>query len=188
MRRVFIYIISSLMIINLFPILPPFLKNIEAADGTKTVIDYYLQLPDSYYQCESENILQKKDKLSMIISQDLKKGYIKATTLDGGIPIEAALYTDETMGISVLAVNVKCPSGCMCRKLDFFFASEGRLLKIDGDFIFPKIEEIEKAAGKTGGYNFTLSEYENLIYVVEEQSGKVLLKIRWRGGTFIITL
>lgn len=154
--------------------------------GEKTVVDYYLQLPDEYFQCEIVKIFRQKDKLSQIKRKDIKKGYILASTSDGGIPVEIALFTDDYMGITVLAVNVRCSSGCMCRKLDFFFVSDGKLMKSEGEGLFPKIEDIEKAAGVTGGYEFIIPEGSKNIKVASEESGKVLLTIDWSGGTFNI--
>ena len=105
----------SIVIISLFvfSIISAADQNSGTLPGEKTVIDYYLQLPDEYFQCETVKILRQKDKLSQIKRKDLKKGYILASTSDGGIPVEIALFTDDYMGIKVLAVNVRCPSGCM---------------------------------------------------------------------------
>ncbi len=158
----------------------------ENVSGGKTIVDYYLLLPDEYFQCETANILRQKDKLAQIKKKDLKKGYILASTSDGGLPVEVALFTDDYMGITVLAVNVRCQSGCMCRKLDFFFVSDGKLMKSEGEGIFPKIEDIEKAAGVTDGYEFILPERGKAVNVASEDSGKVLLVIEWSGGTFNI--
>ncbi len=158
----------------------------EKAKTEKTILDYYFLIPDSYFQCETDVPLSSKGKLALIRKKDLKKGYIQAKTSDGGLPVELALFTDDYMGIRVLAVNIRCQSGCMCRRLDFFFISEGKLLKKEEGFIFPKIEEIEKAAGVTEGYEFILSEDGSGVKVANEENGKVLLLINWSGGTFNI--
>lgn len=160
--------------------------NAETAPGGKSILDYYLQIPDKYLQCETEDILQKKDKLALIKKKNLKKGYIQASTADGNFPVEIALFTDDQMGIKILALNVRCHSGCMCRKLEFFFISEGKLMKKDEGHIFPKDEDIEKAAGVSGGYEFILSEGGRSIKVAEEESGKTLLVVEWSGGMFYV--
>lgn len=160
--------------------------NAEKVKGEKTILDYYLMVPDSYFQCETDVPLSSKNKLALIKKKNLKKGYIQAKTSDGGLPMELALFTDDYMGIKVLAVNVRCQSGCMCRRLDFFFISDGKLLKKEEGFIFPKIEEIEKAAGVNEGYEFILSEDGSGIKVTGEENGKTLLMIGWSGGTFYI--
>jgi len=154
--------------------------------GNKTILDYYLMIPDSYFQCETEDLLRQKDKLELIRKKNLAKGYIRASTKDGNIPVEAALFKDDYLGIKVVAVNVTCPSGCMCRKLDFFFVSNGNLMKNEESSIFPKTEDIEKAAGVTAGYLFFISEDGKGINVTEAGSGRLLLKIEWSGGTFNI--
>jgi len=158
----------------------------ENAPGGKTIVDYYLQLPDEYFQCETAKILRQKDKLAQIKRKDIKKGFILAATSDGGLPVEVSLFTDDYMGIKVLAVNVRCQSGCICRKLDFFFVSDGKIMKSEAEGIFPEIKDIEKAAGMTEGYEFILPENGKIINVVAEDSGKVLLVIEWSGGTFNI--
>jgi hypothetical protein len=182
----FSYTLSLLYIITVFFIVTVSSAAAESVPGEKTVLDYYIQLPDKYFQCETENILRKKDKLALIKKKDLKKGYIQALTIDGSIPVEAALFTDDYMGIAVLAVNMRCSSGCMCRKLDFFFVSDGKLMKSDDGHLFPEIEVIEKAAGITEGYEFILSDDGKNIKVANEENGKVLLIIEWSGGTFNI--
>ena len=184
MKKYLSHFYSILFIIAVFFNMSGAAISAESAAAQKTVIDYYLQLPDRYFQCETENMLKQKDKLSLIKNKNLKKGYIQASTLDGGIPIEIFLFTDDYMGIKVLAVNLRCGSGCMCRKLDFFFISEGKLMKNEGGFLFPKIEDIEKAAGVSDGYEFILPDDGSGIKVSDEQSGKILLNIEWSGGTF----
>lgn len=159
---------------------------VSPAAAEKTILDYYLQLPDEYFQCETENILQKKDKLSVIRTKDLKKGYIHAVTLDGSLPVEAVIFKDENMGIKVLAVNIRCGAGCMCRKLDFFFISDGKIMKNSGEGLFPAPDDIEKAAGVSDGYEFEIPEDGKSINVIADESGKLLLKIKWSGGTFNI--
>lgn len=183
------FMINSSIVINIvfiFSLISAADLNPGTLPGEKTVVDYYLQLPDEYFQCETVKILRQKDKLSQIKRKDVKKGYILASTSDGGIPIEIALFTDDYMGIKVLAVNVRCRWGCMCRKLDFFFVSDGKLMKSEGEGLFPEIEDIEKAAGITGGYEFIIPEGSRNIKVASEESGKVLLTIDWSGGTFNI--
>lgn len=176
----------ALIVIFLFLIISAADLNSGTLPEEKTVIDYYFQLPDEYFQCETANILSRKDKLSQIKRKDLKKGYILASTSDGGTPVEIALFTDDYMGIKVIAVNVRCGSGCMCRKLDFFFVSDGRLMKSEVEGLFPNLADIEKAAGVTGGYEFVIPEGSKNINVAAEKSGKILLTIEWSGGTFNI--
>ncbi len=184
MKKFLGFILSALIVTGYFSFIET--VPVTAAAMEKTVLDYYLQLPDEYFQCETENILKQKDKLSRIKKKDLKKGYIHATTMDGNIPIETVLFTDEYMGISVFAVNVRCSAGCMCRRLDFFFVNDGRIMKNDGDGLFPSSEEIEKAAGVSDGYEFVLPEDGKGINIADEESGKILLRIKWSGGTFNI--
>ena len=149
-----------------------------------TIVDYYLQLPDEYFNCETDVPLSKKDKLALIKKKDLAGSYILAATKEGGFPLEAAVYRDDYLGIEVLAVNVRCGSGCMCRKLDFFFINNLNLSKDTKGYFFPKAADIEKATGVTEGYGFVLSGDGKSIKVVKEGSGRTLVVIGWSGGTF----
>ncbi|HNX25185.1 MAG TPA: hypothetical protein PKG60_14155 [Spirochaetota bacterium] len=186
MKKFIIQLSVILFILSVTAIVPENELKAGNAAGGKTIVDYYLQLPDEYFQCETYNILSRKDKLSQIKKKDLKNGYVLASISDGGIPVEVALFNDDYMGIRVLAVNVRCSSGCMCRKLDFFFVSDGKLMKSEGEGLFPKSEDIEKAAGTKEGYEFILSEEGKNIKVAAEANGKILLTIEWSGGTFNI--
>lgn len=156
----------------------------DSEPGKETVLDYYLLIPDEYFGCETNVPLGKNDRLALIKKKDLANGYILAATKDGGFPVEAAVYKDDFLGITVLAVNVWCGSGCMCNKLDFFFITNSKLSRDNGGFIFPKAGDIEKKTGISEGYRFVLPGDGKGINVVKEGSGKVLLKIEWSGGTF----
>lgn len=184
MKRQFVYSVFPAVMAFLFICMAGVTLSAESLPGRKTIVDYYLLLPDEYFQCEAVSILRNRDKLALIKKQDLKAGYLLAALKDSGFPLEAALYTDDNMGIKLLVVNVRCPQGCMCRKLDFFFLSDGTLVKDDGDYIFPKIEDIEKAAGTAENYEFVLPGNGKSINVIDVKTGKLLYKIRWSGGTF----
>jgi len=178
-----LYISLLLFIISISDVV---MLKAEPVTGEKNIVDYYLQLPDEYFFCETLIIPDRKDKLSLIKKKNLKDGYILASTKDGDFPLETALFTDDYMGLKLIAVNVRCGSGCMCRKLDFFFVSDGKLMKSANDYLFPKNDEIEKAAGIKDGYEFSLPGDGKYINVIDGDSGKVLLKIEWSGGTFNI--
>jgi len=185
MKKIYIYNFFVLIAVMLFTVTAGVLSA-EDATGEKSIVDYYLQLPDKYFQCETENILSRKDKLSLIKKKNIKSGFILASTIDGGFPLEAALFTDDYMGIKILVLNLRCPSGCTCRRIDFFFVSDGSLMKSDNEFLFPKTADIEKVAGKAGDYEFVLPGDGKTINVTDKLTGKVLLKIEWSGGTFNI--
>ncbi len=149
-----------------------------------SIVDYYLLLPDEVFQCETNVPLSKKHKLDLIKKKDVKNNFITASTKDGGYPLEVALFTDDYLGITVLAANVKCQSGCMCRRLDFFFINGGKAMKSSSDGLFPKAEDIEKAAKVKDGYGFELAGDGKGIRVVDEKTGKPIIVIEWSGGTF----
>lgn len=184
MKKIYIHCVLLLIAVMFFASVDA--NSAEEVTGERNIADYYLLLPDKYFQCETENILRKKDKLSLIKKRNIKSGYILASTIDGGFPLEAALFTDDFMGIKLLALNLRCPAGCMCRRLDFFFVSDSGLLKSSNEFLFPKIEDIEKAAGRSDGYEFVLPGDGKTINVTDESTGKILLKLEWSGGTFNI--
>jgi len=186
MKKIYTYNFFVLIAIMFFTTIPADVYSAEDVTAEKNIVDYYIQLPDQFFQCETENMLRKKDKLSLIKKKNLKSGYILASTIDGGFPLEAALFTDDYMGIKLMVLNLRCPSGCKCRRLDFFFVSDGSPMKSDNEFLFPKKEDIEKAAGKTDGYEFVLPGDGKTIHVRDEFTGKVILKIEWSGGTFNI--
>jgi len=186
MKKIYIYNFFVLIAIMFLTTISVDVYSAEDVTGEKSIVDYYIQLPDQYFQCETENILRKKDKLSLIKKKNIKSGYILASTIDGGYALEAALFTDDYMGIKLMVLNLRCPAGCKCRRLDFFFVSDGRPMKSNNEFLFPKKEDIEKAAGRNKGYEFVLPGDGKNINVTDEFTGKVLLTIEWSGGTFNI--
>lgn len=149
-----------------------------------SIVDYYLLLPDETFQCETAVPLSKKHKTDLIKKKDLKNNFITASTMDGGYPLEVALFVDDYLGVKVLAANVRCQSGCMCKRLDLFFVSGGKVMKSSAEGLFPKAEDIEKAAKIKDGYGFEIAGDGKSIKVVSDDSNKTLLIIEWSGGTF----
>ncbi|MBP7738409.1 MAG: hypothetical protein KA369_20710 [Spirochaetes bacterium] len=155
-----------------------------AQQKQKSVMDYYLDLPDEAFYCEMkpEN-LSKEFKKKQIRKSNLRAGYILARSEN--MPLEVALFTDAYLGITVVAVNRVCGEGCMC---NYF-----RLLRPSGkgawaDFdAFPSSDEIMKAAGLTEpDYELVLPEIGTDIRVVSRDKKKLLALIGWSGGQFAI--
>jgi hypothetical protein len=155
-----------------------------AQQKQKSIMDYYLDLPDEAFYCEikPEN-LSTEFKKRQIRKSNLKAGYILARAEN--MPLEAALFTDAYLGITVVAVNRPCGEGCMC---NYF-----RLLRPTGkgawaDFdAFPSPDEIMKAAGLTEpDYELVLPEIGTDIKVVSRDTKKLLALIGWSGGQFAL--
>jgi hypothetical protein len=155
------------------------------ADNKKTILDYFMLIPDEYFQCEISGEITPQKKKESIKRVNIKNGYIAAESEK--FPMEAALFTDDYLGISVVAVNVNCGEGCMCNKFALLIPdSKGKLIE-SSNFIFPDASEIEKKLKeKSDSYGFILTETGIDINVVDNLSKKTLLLIRWRGGMFVI--
>jgi hypothetical protein len=155
-----------------------------AQQKQKSIMDYYVDLPDEIFYCEMkpEN-LSKEFKKKQIRKSNLKAGYILARSEN--MPLEVALFTDAYLGITVVAVNRVCGEGCMC---NYF-----RLLRPAGNGTwaefnaFPSADEIMKAAGLNGpDYDLVLPEIGTDIKVLSRDTKKVLALIGWSGGQFAI--
>jgi len=155
-----------------------------AQQKQKSIMDYYLDLPDEIFYCEIKpDNLSREFKKKQISKSNLRAGYILARSEN--MPLEVALFTDAYLGITVVAVNRPCGEGCMC---NYF-----RLLRPTGkgtwaDFdAFPSPDEIMKAAGLTEpDYDLVLPEIGTDIRVVSRDAKKVLALIGWSGGQFAV--
>ncbi len=165
-------------------LLGPLGTAVRAENKQKSIMDYYLDLPDEVFYCEIQpKDLSREFKKKQIRRSNLKAGYILANSEN--MPLEVALFIDAHLGITVVAVNRPCGAGCMCNYFKLLRpAGKGKWADFDA---FPSPDEIMKAAGMTEpDYDLVLPEIGTIIKVVGRDTKKVLALIEWNGGEFIL--
>jgi hypothetical protein len=150
-------------------------------------MDYYLTLPADYFSCEMPVDVTRQYRLKQIIKKNLKNGYILAKS--EGLKMQVALFTYAPKSMNVIGVNIPCGAGCMCNKFAMLTrSSSGKWSNITSK-IFPSEERILKAIGKAGQdiiLQYDLPEYGLDIKVIDDMTKKVICKVTWSGGKFII--
>jgi hypothetical protein len=152
-----------------------------AGPPAKSVLDYYRELPDEIFQCESAAAPDRAARERLIIHHNVPHGYIRA--LVEGFPLEVTLFREWGAGRDIIAVSLDCGDGCMCRRLDFLVRTESGWRSVR-DEIFPATAAVEAALGRDAGYAFQLPETGTTIRVVDADSRTLLLTIPWDGRRF----
>ena len=150
----------------------------------KTILDYYLDLPEQLFYCESKPAqITKEFKKKKIRKLNIRNGYILADSESS--PLEVALFRDGRQGLTVIAASLECGEGCMCRFFHLYRAdADGKLHPFDR---FPSPDDIQKKIGKKDFYyELVLPEYGRDIKVIDPASKKTLCLITFGGGKFYI--
>lgn len=138
----------------------------------RTVVDYYLLLPDKYtYDVPRQHREELINREGRIIARDIQNGYL-AISGDGGDPgITVALFKMPD-GEYLIGVNV---FNEMADDLYFLRYQRGRWSNMTRSVI----PDFNKA------YEYKLPRYGTTIEV-SSKAGKKLYDLVWSGGTFVI--
>lgn len=151
----------------------------------KNILDYYLALPDEYFKCELSPSITRAYKEKLIVRKNIRNGYIQARS--EGYPMEVALFTDDYLKLSMIAVVIRCGEGCMCNRFAVLSLAGNGAWSDNTSHVFPTEKQIAAALKKPDTvYEFLLPEVGTDIKVVDTATKKVLLTIGWSGGMFQI--
>lgn len=152
-----------------------------------TILDYYLALPDAYFQCEMEAKITTQEKMKQIVRKNVKNGYLLAKS--EGYPMEVALFVDATGKERVIAVNISCGEGCMCNKFALLrYLGPGKWKNVTAD-LMPPDGEIDAAIRKKHGdrnWSLVLPEFGTTVRVVDAATSAPLIELQWVNGVFRI--
>lgn len=155
---------------------------------SKSVLDYYLEMPNDYFVCEMAKIYSKAERSNLIKHQNIKNGFIKAAADIGNI--EIALFKDKIKKRDILAVFAQCGPGCMCQKTGFLVQKNDLTWDNITDEIFPSDAQINKFIfddeNKDVFYKFIIPEFGTTIKVLDWDTEAHLCNIKWENGKFIL--
>lgn len=158
-----------------------------AQGAPSTILDYYLALPDAYYQCEMEPKITAQYKMKQIVRKNIKNGYLLAKS--EGYPMEVALFVDAAGEERVIAVNITCGEGCMCNRFALLrYLGPGNWKNVTAD-LMPPDGEIEAAIKKKHGdrnWSLILPEFGTTVRVVDAATSAPLIDLQWVNGVFRI--
>lgn len=158
----------------------------------KSILDYYLFLPDYIFECEIPFEHSETKRLDAISYKSVKNGYIRAQTDEGEFTV--VMFKDRQKSRDIIAVT-KCGAGCQCFENTYLEFDPERKQWVDASDVMPAAEEFEslqKNLEETSGEEvwplFILPEHGTTIQVVDDLSEdhKELYKLVWSNGKFSI--
>jgi hypothetical protein len=98
-------------------------SNTHAPKELRNIIDYFLALPDSYFNCEIVMERLPDQRMSTVLYQNVADGYLlfKTEELD---TVQLALFNGKS-GHQYLAYVYECGSGCQCNRRAFLNYDNG---------------------------------------------------------------
>ncbi|ELR73596.1 hypothetical protein C900_02681 [Fulvivirga imtechensis AK7] len=160
----------------------------------KSILDYYLLLPDYIFECEIPFEHSEAARLNAISYKSIKNGYIKAQTNEGEFTV--VMFKDRQKNRDIIAIT-KCGAGCQCFVNTYLQFDTMRELWVDASDVMPSDEEfesvgkkLEEASGQEVWPLFILPEHGTTIMVVDDfsEDRQELYKLVWAGGKFSIQM
>ena len=142
----------------------------------KTVLDYYLLLPDKYFEANEEQRVKwmLDPKRGAVV--DIKNGYIFAP----GDGAQASVYVclfKRSAGSPLIAVKTHEPDTDQFTYLDFFEYKRGTLVEVKEDVLPVRINK---------EFKYKMPRYGRSIEV-RDQRGRKIYNLTWTGRRFRIT-
>lgn len=142
----------------------------------KTVLDYYLLLPDKYFEANEEQRVKwmLDPKRGAVV--DIKNGYIFAP----GDGAQASVYVclfKRSAGPPLIAVKTHEPDTDQFTYLDFFEYKRGTLVEVKEDVLPVRINK---------EFKYKMPRYGRSIEV-RDQRGRKIYNLTWTGRRFRIT-
>ncbi|MDB6146518.1 MAG: hypothetical protein JWO45_182 [Spartobacteria bacterium] len=149
-----------------------------ASNDPLTVADYFLKLPDKYFEDPPARMLDfiKQPACGVI---DIRNGYISCIGDGAQPPFEVALfrYRDGHALVAVCSGELEGPESVY---LDFFVAGSDGKMKKTSRSIFP----IGDAGSDKGDWRFELPRHGRTVIVRRQGSKKIQRQFAWNGEKF----
>ena len=164
MRRLIYFLIALL-------VLPPSFS-VAQSSTPRTVLDYYLLLPDKYFEANKEQRVKwmLDPKRGAVV--DIKNGYIYAPGDGAQISIYVSLFT-RAAGSPLIAVKSDTEG---LTDLDFYEYKQGALVEISKGLLPVKVNE---------EFKYEMPRYGKSIVVRNQQSQRVYSLV-WSGRRFVL--
>jgi hypothetical protein len=154
---------------------------VRAADEKKTIVDYYLLLPDKTFETPARDWLQNAAVI------DKQNGYMRVTG-DGAQPnFEVALFRYRD-GRPLLAISEGELEGDDRVSLEFFeLGTDGRMHKTSRK-IFPISDQWASGDQRDRNYEdlrFELPRQGRTVVVRSAKTKKIVHRVTWNGKKFV---
>jgi len=169
MRRLVWFLIALLTVV--------LIQSISAAQssGPKTVLDYYLLLPEKYFEASKEQRIKWMLDGGRGAIVDIKNGYIYAPGDGAQTSIYVSLFK-RPQSSSLIAVKSHPPDTDEFTHLDFYEYKDGALVEVKTGVIPVKINQELK---------YVMPRYGKSI-VVCNRRGKRIYTLVWSGRRFVL--
>ena len=169
-------------------------QHLLAAKQGKSILDYYLLLPDYIFECELPFEHSEATRLNAISYKSIKNGYIKAQTDEGEFTV--VMFKDRQKNRDIIAIT-KCGAGCQCFENTYLEFDAEEKSWTDASDVMPSGEEfenigreLEAASGQEVWPLFILPEHGTTIKVVDDfsEDRRELYELVWSDGKFRIQM
>jgi len=152
-------------------------QSISAAQSAppKTVLDYYLLLPEKYFEANKEQRVKWMLDPGNGAVVDIKNGYIYAAGDGAQTPIYVCLFK-RPRGLPLMAVKSHEPDTRDYTHLDFYEYKNGALVDVKKGVLPVKINE---------NFKYEMPRYGTTIKV-SDQHGKRIYNLNWIGRRFVL--
>ena len=152
-------------------------ESISAAQSSppKTVLDYYLLLPEKYFEANKEQRVKWMLAPRNGAVVDIKNGYIYAAGDGAQTPIYVCLFK-RPYGLPLVAVKSHEPDTRDYTHLDFYELKNGTLVEVKKGVLPVKIN---------GDFKYEMPRYGTTINV-RDQRGRRLYNLNWSGRRFVL--
>ena len=151
-------------------------QSISAAQSAppKTVLDYYLLLPEKYFEANKEQRVKWMLDPGNGAVVDIKNGYIYAAGDGAQTPIYVCLFK-RPHGLPLIAVKSHDSDTRDYTHLDFYEYKNGALVEVKKGVLPVKVNE---------NFKYEMPRYGRTIEV-SDQRGRRLYSLNWSGQRFV---
>jgi hypothetical protein len=141
----------------------------------KTVLDYYLLLPEKYFEANKEQRVKWMLDPGRGAVVDIKNGYIYAPGDGAQTPIYVCLF-NRPHGLPLVAVKSHPSDTNEYTHLDFYEYKHGTLVEVKNGVLPVKVNE---------NFKYEMPRYGRSIKV-SDQRGKRIYSLNWSGRRFVL--
>ena len=145
------------------------------SSSPKTVLDYYLLLPEKYFEANKEQRVKWMLDFGRGAIVDIKNGYLYAPGDGAQTPIYVCLFK-RPRGLPLVAVKSHEPDTRAYTHLDFYEYKNGTLVEVQKGVLPVKVNE---------NFKYELPRYGTTIKVTD-QRGRKLYSLHWSGRRFVL--
>jgi hypothetical protein len=151
--------------------------SISAAQSSapRTVLDYYLLLPEKYFEANKEQRVKWMLDPGRGAVVDIKNGYIYAAGDGAQTAIYVCLFKRQH-GLPLIAVKSHEPDTSDFTHLDFYEYKNGALVEVKKGVLPVRVDE---------NFKYEMPRYGRTIEV-RDQRGRKLYGLYWSGRRFVL--